>query len=337
MSYDEKHLMEGISRKKYGNVFVYYYIDSKQEVNSKDLERIKMLKIPPAWTDVWIAQDADSMIQVIGKDARGRKQYKYHQVHIDKATQEKFVRLYSFIKSIPKLEKTMLEDNSLPFYTKNKILSLMLQMVKDYQMRVGKEIYAKTNKSYGISSLRKRHVKIQSNVIYLKFKGKSNQRLSYTINNEYYIKCIKMLMKLEGDKLFQYITIDNFGNEQVKSVTDKDLNEYIQKNMGQEFTIKDFRTYGANLYFIKALLSETKKRTPKNRKTIKKNLMNAFKTTAKQLKHTGTVSKKSYVMNFAIELYQNSPEYFVKNKNADPHDIVLDLLKLYKKNIMDDI
>lgn len=334
MSYDEKHLMEGIMREKKGDGFIYYYIDNKNEVTTKDLERIKKLKIPPAWTDVWISRDPDSPIQVIGKDSKGRKQYRYHQVHIEKAEKEKFMRMYDFIKAIPKMDKIMNQHMQLPFYDKNRVISLMLQMVNDYQLRVGKEVYARKNKSYGISSLRKRHVKMSPSVIYFKFKGKSNQRLSYTIRNDYYIESIKLLMKLEGDHLFQYIDIDENGNERIMKVTDRDLNAYIQEHMGPQFTVKDFRTYGANKYFIQALLTETKKRTPKNRKTIKKNITNAIKSTARQLKHTGAVSKKSYVLNFAIELYQNSPEFFIDHKNDDPTDFLLELLKLYKKNIL---
>lgn len=334
MSYDEKHYEEGIAREKIGNEFVYFYISDGKEVTKKDLERIKKLRIPPAWTDVWVSRDPNSAIQAIGLDNKGRKQYRYHLVHIEKAEKEKFLRMYNFIKAIPKLEKVLEQDNKLLIYDKNRIISLMLQMVKDYNLRVGKEVYAKKYKSYGISSLRKRHVKIGPGVIYLRFKGKSKQRLHYTIKNDFYIKSIKMLMKLEGDPLFQYITVDDQGREKIRKISDSDLNKYIQEHMGKEFSIKDFRTYGANLYFIQALLNETKKRTPKNRKVIKKNIVNAIKSTARQLKHTGAVSKKSYVLNFAIELYQNNPEYFIKNKNKDPTKFLLELLKLYKKNIL---
>lgn len=336
MSHDEKHYLEGITRKKIGNDFVYFYIYTKKEVSQKDLDRIKKLKIPPAWTDVWISRDPNSPIQAIGKDSKGRKQYRYHQVHIQKAEKEKFLRMYNFIKSIPKLDRVLARDNNLPLYDKNRIISLMLQMVKDYQMRVGKEVYAKKYRSYGISSLRKKHVKFGQGVIYLKFKGKSKQRLHFTIRNDFYIKSIKLLMKLKGDHLFQYIEMDDLGNEKVKNITDRDLNRYIQDNMGEDFTIKDFRTYGANLYFIRSLLAETKKRTPKDRKIIKKNIVNAFKTTARHLKHTGAVSKKSYVMNFSVELYQNSPEFFVENKNEDPNDFLIKLLDMYKKYVLDE-
>lgn len=335
MSYDEKHFNEGITRKKINDKeFNYYFINNGKTISETELIRIKKLGIPPAWTNVWISGDPNSPIQVIGIDLKGRKQYKYHQIHIQKAEKEKFKRLYKFIKSIPRLVQTLHRDSQLPVYDKNRTISLMLMMVQDHYLRVGKQIYAKKNKSYGISSLRKRHVKILPNIVYLKFKGKSNQRLHYTITNPFYIQSIKILMKLSGDRLFQYITTTD-SKEKIMQVSDKDLNKYIQDNMGSGFTVKDFRTYGANYFFIKSLLNETKKRTPKNRKIIKKNLVNAFKSTAKQLKHTGAVSKKSYVMSFAIELYQNDTDFFIKNKNYDYNLFLLKLLTLYKKTIID--
>lgn len=334
MSYDVKHLNEGIARKKVNNEYVYYYINNEKIITKKDLDRINKLRIPPAWANLWVARDPDSTIQAIGTDVKGRKQYRYHHVHIESAEKDKFIRLYNFIKDIPKLNKVLSIDGAKSMYDRSRIISVMLQMVQDYHMRVGKEIYAKKNKSYGISSLRKKHVKISNGVIHLKFKGKSNQRLHYTIRNDYYIKSIKMLMKLDGDKLFQYTTIDDNNVEKIMNITDRDLNQYIQENMGPEYSIKDFRTYGANYYFIKSLLRETQRRTPSDRRAIKKNIIGAFKSTARQLKHTKSISKKSYVMNFALELYQNNPELFTEHKNEDPNDFLILLLKMYKKNVL---
>lgn len=335
MSYDVRHFQEGIARKKTADKgFVYYYIDNGKEVTQKDIERISKLKIPPNWTDVWVSRDPSSSIQAIGMDAKGRKQYKYHNVHIETVEKEKFARMYEFIKSMPKLEKIMLKHNELPIYDKNRVISLMLQMVRDYHMRVGKEVYAKKNKSYGISSLRKKHVKLEAGVIYLNFKGKSNQRLRFTIKNDFYVRSIKLLLKLDGENLFQYVNQGDENRERILKISDRDLNAYIHEHMGVDFTIKDFRTFGANWYFIKALLNETKKRRPKNRKIIKKNIVNAFRVTAKQLKHTGAVAKKSYVLNFALELYQNDPDFFIKRKDSDPGEVLLELLNLYKKKIL---
>jgi DNA topoisomerase-1 len=335
LSYDEKHLMEGIGRRKKGNQFIYFYIDNGKLITDEEIERINKLKIPPAWTNLWISRDPNSSIQAIGKDINGKKQYRYHNVHIEKAEKEKFERLLRFIHNFPKLEKKIKQHDELQFYNKDKVISLMLQLVNEYHMRVGKEVYARTNKSYGISSMRKKHVKIHPSVIYLKFKGKSNKRLHFTINDGHFINSLKILMKLEGDKLFQYITINENGKERIVPVSDRDLNKYIQEHMGDEFTIKDFRTFGANLYFIKALMTQTERRTPKNRKTIKQNLVHAINTAANHLKHTGTVSKKSYVMSFAIELYQNNPQFFIENKKTETVTMLIKILEMYKKTILE--
>lgn len=333
MSYDQKNFINGISRKLVNGEFYYYYIDSKKPVSKKDMERIRQLKIPPAWTDLWVSRDPNSAIQAIGKDMKGKKQYRYHTTHIKNAEKEKFLRLQKFIKSMPKLNRVIGIHSKLFIYERSKVISLMLQLVSEYHMRVGKEVYAKENKSYGISSLRKKHVKTEGQKIILKFRGKSKQKLRYTITDPEYINSINMLLKLDGDNLFQYVMKDEYGKDKIYKITDRDLNKYIQSYMGEEFTIKDFRTYGANLYFMKSILSETKKRTPKNKKVIKKNLINAIKSTAKQLKHTKAVSKKSYIMNFAIEMYQEDPQFFVDNKNTDPVDFLNLILKMYISTI----
>lgn len=335
MSHDEKHFMDGISRKKVGLSFEYFYNDTGKKVSDKDMERIKKLRIPPAWNNVWVAKDANNPIQAIGVDSKGRKQYRYHDVHIEKATKEKFLRLYEFIKKIPRLEKKLSEHTSINMYNKIRVVSLMVQIVKEYYIRVGKEVYARKNKSYGISSMRKKHVKINGGTMTFNFKGKSNQRLNYVIKDSYIIESIKLLLKLNGDKLFQYVQIDENGNEKITKVSDTDLNDYIKENMGNDFTIKDFRTYGANYYFIKALLNETKKRTPKDDKIIKKNIKLATISAAKHLKHTGSVSKKSYVMDYTIELYRNNPQFFTQHKNDNCNDVLITILNMYKRDVLD--
>lgn len=329
-SYDIRNYNEGITRKKVGNNFVYYYIKSNKDVEKSHIERIKKLKIPPAWTNVWISSDTKSNIQVVGIDIKGRKQYKYHEEHIQKAEMEKFLRLIEFIKAIPKLEKIISEHQKLHSYAKFRVITTMIILVKLLHIRVGKEQYARENKSYGISSLKKIHVNLDTDKILLRFKGKSNQRLSYSLKNEKIKEHLALLKQLAGDKIFQYIDID----DKIKKVTDTDLNNYIQEYMGSEFTMKDFRTYAANLHFVTAILDETKKRSPKNEKVIKKNIINALDRTAHYLRHTRSISKKSYVMNFCIDMYMQNPEYFTKRKDDDPHGVLLDLLQMYKKNIV---
>jgi len=328
-SYDIRNYKDGIFRKRINDKFIYYYITNEKEVTDKDYSRIKKLGIPPAWENVWISVDAKSKIQAVGIDIKGRKQYRYHTDHIELAEKQKFVRLLDFIKALPALENYMKLHNKLGIYEKNRVISTMLNIVKLTYMRVGKEQYARENKSYGISSLKKTHMKITSDTINFNFKGKSNQRLNYTLKNPELKSHLQILEKLEGEKLFQYIDIEN----KIKRITDKDINEYIQMFMGKDFSIKDFRTYAANYHFINALLGETKKRLPKDDKSKKTNILKALKKTAKYLKHTKAISKKSYVMNFMIELYIDNPNYFIEKKYYDTDEVLLDLLKLYKKSI----
>lgn len=311
--------------------FKYCYLKNDKEItNSDEIDRINKLNLAPAYTDVWISEDPETKIQATGIDAKGRKQYRYHKEHICNATDEKFITLYKFIKNVPKLEVKLEEDSKLPMYSKNKTISLMLYLVKELNMRVGKECYAQHNKSYGISSLKKSHLNIIDNeTAKFSFKAKSNKHASYTIKDSKWIEELKQLLELPGEKLFQYINTNN----NTLRVTDVDLNEYIQNNMGKEFSIKYFRTYAANFYFVKALLSETKKRTPKDAKTIKKNLSLAQENTAFYLRHTKAISKKSYTMELIRKMYEEQPEWFIENKNRQPLNVLIDLLKIYKEKV----
>lgn len=329
-SYDVVNYSNGIGRRKVGSKFEYFYIKNNQLVSNKDQERINKLIIPPAWTNVWISNDPNTSIQATGIDSKGRKQYKYNQAHIEESEKKKFLKLIDFIKALPRLEQNMKTHKSLHIYDIKRVIVTILEIIKLYHLRVGKEVYAQYNKSYGVTSLEKKHLKIDKNVAKLNFKAKSNKRVSYTINETDIVTHLKMLMKLEGDKLFQYID----ENEYIKKVYDFDLNAYIQQYMGEQFTAKDFRTYAANWYFVNALLTETNKRIPKNNKIIKKNIVNSLNNTAFYLRHTKAISKKSYVMNFVVELYQNNPNYFIEHKNEETDKVLYNLLNMYKKKII---
>jgi DNA topoisomerase I len=326
MSYDEKHYNSGIIRVLVKSEYKYYYVKNKNPVTKEDLDRILSLKLPPAWNNVWISGDKNSDIQAVGVDSKGRKQYKYNAKHTVDAEKKKFLRLYEFIKSIPKLDRILKLHSKLHAYDKRRVIVTMLQLVKELHFRVGKEQYAQHNKSYGVSSMKKTHLKIVSELIKFNFKGKSNKRLSYSLRNPLVKIHLQLLLKLDGEKLFQYID----DNNNIRRVTDLDINQYIQTYMGEDFSVKDFRTYAANYYFIKALLNETKKHS----NNIKKNIMNAIKISAKHLSHTRNISKKSYVMSYSVALYTSHPEFFVSRKYDDPQDVLTDILKSYKKNIL---
>ena len=311
--------------------FKYYYASNNELVSQSDLDRINKLGLAPAYEDVWVSGDPTSKIQATGMDAKGRKQYRYHPDHIKDAGIDKFLRLYKFIKAMPKLDKQMEEDDKLPIYKKDRIISLMLKIIKELNIRVGKEIYAQQNKSYGITSMKKSHVKIdnEKKVAKFNFKAKSNKQVQYTLTDEEIINELLLLNELEGEKLFQYKT--ETGN--ILRVNDVDLNQYIQKHAGKSFTAKDFRTYAANFYFIKALLKETKNHLPTTQKQIKKNLSKAQENTAFYLRHTKSISKKSYTMELIREMYTTNPQYFIDNKNKQPLTILIDILKNFKNKM----
>ena len=345
MAFDDKNKQKkkGIYRESYldkndidkkGNPklkFKYFYARNNEEVTNEDLERINKLGLAPAYADVWVSDDPNSKIQATGLDAKKRKQYRYHPKHIEISNENKFLRLFKFIKSIPKLDEKMEEDKKNTLYSKNRTISVMLTIVRELNIRVGKECYAQTNKSYGISSLKKSHVTLTNDgtVIKLNFKAKSNKQVSYTLKDPEIVGEIKQLLNLEGEKLFQYISESN----NVLRVSDIDLNQYIQNYMGKSFSCKDFRTYAANFYFIKALLAETKKRSPKNKKIIKQNLNIAQENTAFYLRHTKSISKKSYTMSLIRDMYNDNPTWFINNKNRQPLNVLIDLLKMFKDKI----
>jgi DNA topoisomerase-1 len=321
---------EGIVRIATSDGFEYRYLRNSKIVPERERKRIDALGIPPAWKEVWVSDEPDASIQTIGLDAKGRKQYIYHHVHVAAAEQQKFLLLKDFIRAIPKLERTMKKDLMAHAYTKERVIATMLSLVRLLHIRVGKEQYAKQNKSYGISSLKKTHLSFDGETIKLRFMGKSKQRLSYSLVDKDIKNELKALLKLEGDKLFQYIDAD----DSIRRVTDTDLNEYIQKYMGNGFTVKMFRTYAANYHFVQELLHQTLIRTPMSARRIKANIAEAIIKTAKYLRHTKSISKKSYVMAFAVDLYQNDPEYFIANKETDVNTVLLKLLDLYQKEVL---
>jgi DNA topoisomerase-1 len=343
MAYDDKmkKKKKGIYRVKYEDQndldkkgvpktkFKYYHIDNNKEVTSEELLRINKLGLAPAYVDVWVSSDPSSKIQATGMDAKGRKQYRYNQGHIAESHINKFLRLFKFIKSIHKLDQAMDTDIKGPLFSKNRTISTMLKIVQKLFMRVGKEIYAKTNKSYGITSMKKSHVTIKEKKVQFNFKAKSNKQVQYTLDDPELMSEIKLLMDLDGEKMFQYKS----DSDNVLRATDVDLNQYIQEKMGKGFSVKDFRTYASNFYFVKSLLKETKNRNPVTKKIIKQNLNLAQENTAHYLRHTKSISKKSYTMSLIRDLYDSDPSYFIENKNKQPLTVLLDLLKQFKDNI----
>lgn len=317
--------MNGITRIKRKNGFIYRYNKTNKSITKSDLDRIKKLAIPPIWDDVCISDKPRSKIQAYGYDNKDRKQYIYNQIYINQQTRKKFHRLYEFIHNMPLLLKHMKKHSKLHKYDKKRIISTILYIINKLYMRVGNEKYAEENKSYGITSLQKRHIDIVNNTIHFNFMGKSKQQLSYKYTDKKIASHIKDLLKLKGRNLFKYK--DENG---VRKISSSDLNDYIKKYMGEQFTCKDFRTYASNHHFVKYLIKNTDKNDIDDDKQMKQNLLTAIKDSASYMKHTKNVAKSSYIMDYFIESYKKNPLYFTKEDCTNC--ILLNLLKKYKKS-----
>lgn len=305
--------------------FKYYDLKNNKEVNEEELIRINKLRIANIYEDVWVNDNKNDKIQATGIDPKGIKQYRYNDNHLKTAHELKFKRMYQFIKKLPILDVKIKYDleNEKP-YNKNRVIALMIFLLRKINLRIGKEKYAKKNKSYGLCSLKKTHIKIKDDKVKFKFRAKSRQIANYEIKDDLIINELKLLIKLEGHKLFQYIKHD-----MICKISDTDLNGYLQLHMGRQFTCKDFRTYASNYYFVKALIKETKKHQPINDKIIKKNINKAVEQAAYQLRHSKTINKNSYTLNFISTEYINNPEYFIKNCHKKTDLILLELLKKF--------
>lgn len=285
----------------------FNYHKNGKNISREDLERIKKLCIPPNWKDVHISNNPISHLQVTGKDDKDRLQYIYHPMWIFLTSSDKYIRMGKFSKKIGIFEKKIKKDLN----TNNKIYAILFTILKHTHIRVGNECYAKENKTYGLVTLEKRHVRLNNGIIYLNFNGKKSvkQNLSFKDNNCYsYLKNILSTLK-PNDRIFP-------------DICGASVNKYLQDTMGNEFTCKDFRTYASNILFLKYLCSLPE---PTSLKDIKNNLKNVYDKVAEKLGHTRAVSRNSYVMKLIPEQYIINPKQFI---NKNPKVVFSKLLRL---------
>lgn len=321
---------KGIGRQLTGKKFTYSDAKGAPVTDNKTLARINNLKIPPAWTDVWICPSPNGHIQATGRDQKGRKQYIYHAKWRDARSLTKFGRMIAFGESLPQLRKTIQADLSLNELTKRKIAAIVVNLLDNSLIRIGNRYYAKENKSYGLTTLRDKHVKIEGDNIRFSFVGKKGVEHEIDIRDRRLAKLVKKCKDIPGYDLFQYY--DEDGNRQ--TLESGDVNEYIQEISQHDFTAKDFRTWGGTVLMVEcleALLDE--KPEEKKEKTVKE----ALKQVAKGLGNTPTVCSKYYVHPQVVQLFTDDKLFdFLKTHDAtgsaDPYispneKLVLAMLK----------
>jgi DNA topoisomerase I len=295
----------GIQRVKKGQGFTYIY-DGEPLKDEAELERIKKLAIPPAWTHVWICPKANGHIQATGIDARNRKQYRYHEMWHILRNETKFHRLYEFGKLLPSLRLKLEEDFSKKELSEEKVIATVISLMERTYIRIGNNDYEKLNGSYGLTTLKDKHVKIEGDKIRFSFKGKKGIDHDITLRNRKLAKVVEACRDIPGKELFQYY--DAEGNK--KSIDSGSVNNYIKEATGGDFTAKDFRTWAGTINILRAFktIGEAPSETE-----CKKNVIAALDVVSKKLGNTRTVCKKYYVHPGIIRLYEeNSLDKYLK-------------------------
>lgn len=291
---DEK---PGIRRKKAGTGF--YYLDRKGErvTDEKTLERIKKLVIPPAWTEVWISASPKGHLQATGRDAKGRKQYIYHPDWEKARNLTKFGRMISFGKALPALREQIEQDIQSRKLDKRKVTALVLSILDNALIRIGNRAYAKTNKSFGLTTLRDRHVTFNGSTVTFSFVGKKGVEQKVDLKDRRLAQLVKKCKDIPGYDLFQYF--DEDGERQ--TLESGDVNEYLREATAHDFSAKDFRTWGGTVRMVECLelvLDED----PEMEK--EKSIKEAVKLVAQGLGNTPSVCSKYYIHPEVVNLFR---------------------------------
>jgi DNA topoisomerase-1 len=288
--------MPGIRRKKAGTGFSYVGTDGKTIRDAKELARIRSLAIPPAYTDVWICPTPNGHIQATGRDARGRKQYRYHPKWRETRDETKFGRMLAFSQVLPGIRGRVERDLALPGLPREKVLATVVRLLECTSIRVGNDEYAKANRSFGLTTLRDRHVEVSGSSLRFEFRGKSGKTHLVELSDRRLARIVQRCQALPGEDLFQYV--DGDGVRQ--TIGSGDVNDYLRAISGEEFTAKDFRTWAGTNLAVAALV-EAGKWT--SQRQAKSNVLRAIDRVAEQLNNTRAVCRKYYVHPAVFEAY----------------------------------
>jgi len=277
----------GIARIKRGKSFVYKRPSGAIVRDAATLSRIRALAIPPAWTEVWISPDPHGHIQAIGRDARGRKQYRYHRKWREVRDAAKYYRLVAFCAALPKLRAAVERDLSCSCLCKTKVIATVVALMERAQLRVGNEEYARQNGSYGATTLRDRHAHIHGDTLELAYRGKAGIARRVRITDRRLTRIVRRCRDLPGQRLFQYIDGDA-----IHPITSTDVNDYLREATGGPFTAKDYRTWAATLGAAWLLCAQAR---PATQRDCKRCITRVIAEVAQQLGHTPAICRASYI------------------------------------------
>jgi DNA topoisomerase-1 len=285
----------GYNRQKKGRSWAYFDEHGKRVTDRTEIERLNAIALPPAYSDAWFCKDPDGHLQATGRDARGRKQYRYHPEFRSKRDRSKYEGCREFGEALPRLRARVERDLKLRKLERETVLAAVVRLLDREQMRIGNEEYARDNKSFGATTLRSRHLRRVGGKLKMRFTGKHGIVHEATITDRNLKRVVKKCQDLPGQMLFQYVN----GDGVPQAVTSADVNDYIRDATGGDFTAKHFRTWGASVIFFDQLL----KKDEQKRISIK----TALEPVAEALGNTPAISRKSYVHPRLIDALQEDP------------------------------
>ena len=280
---------EGIRREKRGNTFVYIDESTGRVIrDAARLARIHSLAIPPAWTDVWICAEPSGHIQALGRDVKGRKQYRYHAQWRQTRDQTKFGRMVAFAQALPEIRRRVALDLQRQGLPREKVLATLVALLASTGIRVGGDEYARQNKHYGLTTLKNHHVKVAGEKLRFRFVGKSGKSHEVGVRNARVARVVRSCLEVPGQRLFQYI--DSEGEPH--TVHSEDVNQYLHEIAGDDFTAKDFRTWIGTVTAASTLFGCE---CPETQKAIKQKVLEAIDVAALRLGNTRSICRSSYI------------------------------------------
>ena len=299
----------GIRRRRAGRGFAYLAPDGSPVREERTLARIRSLAVPPAWSDVWICLLANGHLQASGRDARGRKQYRYHPRWREVRDAAKYDRMVAFGEALPRIRRRVSEDLAPPGLSRRKVLATVVRLLETTLIRVGNEEYARENRSFGLTTLRDRHVDVSGSTVTFEFPGKGGTVRTVGVNDRRLARIVKQCQEIPGYELFQY---REDGIRQ--SVDSQDVNDYLREISGEPFTAKDFRTWAGTLF---AALALQEFEVFDSEAQAKRNVIQAIESVAERLGNTPTICRRCYVHPAVIEAYLDGSMARALKERAD--------------------
>jgi DNA topoisomerase-1 len=288
----------GIRRRRAGKGFVYYDPAGRKITDSDVLRRIRALAIPPAWTDVWICAKSNGHLQASGRDAKGRKQYRYHSRWRQIRDDGKYTKMLAFARALPDIRAQVDRDLALSGLPRKRVIATVVRLLETTLIRVGNEEYARENNSFGLTTMRDRHVRVSGSSLHFQFRGKAGKVHTVRLTDRRLARIVKRCQELPGQELFQYV--DDNGAQQ--TVDSADVNEYLREAAGEEFTAKDFRTWAGT---VLAALALDELRQFDSQAQAKRNVVRAVEQVARLLGNTPAICRKCYVHPAIFDAYQD--------------------------------